>query len=370
VKQLVVTDLHLGARSNADLLRRAELREPLLAALRGIDRLVLLGDVLELRDGPAHEPLAAARTLFEALGRALGPDREVVVVPGNHDHRLVAPWLEARRRVPDAPRLELAQWAGPEASPLAQLLAGWLHPAPLRLAYPGVWLRDDVYAHHGHYLDCHVAIPSFERLSARVVERWVRRGDGPVGPVESYEGALAPIYALLYALAQTAPERDRNLVSGASGRAWRVLVGDGGRRPLGHIALGAIGFPAAVWTLNRIGLGPLRSQLSGVALRRAGLEAMATVVDRLDVRAAHVIFGHTHRSGPWPGDDAGEWRTHAGGTLLNPGSWVYESLFMTGEADRNPYWPGNVALVEDAGPPRLVRLLRDREQGELTPGPG
>ena len=26
---------------------------------------------------------------------------------------------------------------------------------PVQLAYPGVWLRDDVYATHGHYLDCH-----------------------------------------------------------------------------------------------------------------------------------------------------------------------------------------------------------------------
>jgi predicted phosphodiesterase len=369
VKQLVLTDLHLGARSNADLLRRAELREPLLAAVEGIDRLILLGDALELRDGPAHEPLAAARPLFEALGNALGPDREVVAVPGNHDHQLVAPWLEARRRSPDASRLELEQLTGPEASPLAQVLAGWLEPARLRLAYPGVWLRDDVYAQHGHYLDCHVAIPSFERLSARVVERWVRRGNGAAGPVESYEGSLAPIYALLYTLAQTAPERGRNLVSGASGRAWKVLVGDGGRRPLGHIALGAIGFPAAVWTLNRMGLGPLRSELSGVALRRAGLEAMAAVIDRLGVRADHVIFGHTHRSGPWPGDDAAEWRTQAGGTLVNPGSWVYESLFMTGGSGGNPYWPGNVAVVEDTGPPRLVRLLGDRDQSELTPLP-
>jgi predicted phosphodiesterase len=370
VKQLVLSDLHLGARSNTDLLRRAEMRAPLLDALDGVDRLVVLGDALELRDGPAHEPLAAARALFEDLGRTLGPDREVVMVPGNHDHELVGPWLEARRRVPDAPPLELSQQAGPEASPLAQVIAGWLGPTPLRIAYPGLWLRDDVFALHGHYLDVHVEVPSFERMSARVVERWVRSGDGALGAVEAYEGSLAPIYALLYTIAQTAPERGRNLVSGASGRAWRVLVGDGGRRPLGHIALGSIGFPAAIWTLNRLGLGPLQSELSGVALRRAGLDAMAEVIARLEVPAAHVIFGHTHRSGPWLADDPDEWRARNGAHMLNPGTWVYESLFMTGGPARNPYWPGNVAVVEASGPPRLQRLLGECSEDELkVPSP-
>ncbi|MFL5847446.1 MAG: metallophosphoesterase [Solirubrobacteraceae bacterium] len=365
MKQLVLSDLHLGARSDADLLRRADVREPLLAALDDVDRLVLLGDALELRDGPAHEPLAAGRALFEDLGRTLGPDRELVIVPGNHDHQLIAPWLEARRRVPDAPRLGLEQWAGPEASPLAQVIDGWLGSTPLRLAYPGLFLREDVYATHGHYLDVHVAVPSFERMSARVVERWVRRGNGALGPVEAYEGSLAPIYALLYTLAQTAPEQGRNLVSGASGRAWRILVGDGGRRPLGHIALGAIGFPAAIWTLNRMGLGPLRSELSGVALRRAGLEAMAEVVERLRVPAEYVLFGHTHRSGPWPGDEESEWVAPGGARMVNVGSWMYERLFISGGPGRNPYWPGNVGVVDDNGPPRLRGLLRDRSQDDL-----
>ena len=159
MKQLVLSDLHLGARSYADLLRRRDMREPLLAALDGVDRVVLLGDVLELRDGPAHEPLDAARALFEELGQALGPDREVVILPGNHDHQLIGPWLEARRRQAGAPPLDLEQLVGPEASPLAGLLAEWLAPARLRIAYPGLWLRDDVYAHHGHYIDRHVAVP-------------------------------------------------------------------------------------------------------------------------------------------------------------------------------------------------------------------
>ena len=53
MKTLVVSDLHLGAARRVDLLRRPELRAPLLEALARGDRLVLLGDALELRETAA-----------------------------------------------------------------------------------------------------------------------------------------------------------------------------------------------------------------------------------------------------------------------------------------------------------------------------
>ncbi|HEV7459692.1 MAG TPA: hypothetical protein VGN78_04085, partial [Solirubrobacteraceae bacterium] len=73
---LVVSDLHLGAQARTDVARRPELRAPLLEALDGVDHLVLLGDVLELRDGPRDAALEAARGFFEDLGETLG-DRPV-----------------------------------------------------------------------------------------------------------------------------------------------------------------------------------------------------------------------------------------------------------------------------------------------------
>ena len=95
MRTLVVSDLHLGARTGVDLLRRPAARAALLERLDGADRLVLLGDVLELRHGPLREAVAAARPVLEAIGDAFrGP--EVVLVAGNHDHRLVAAWLEQR----------------------------------------------------------------------------------------------------------------------------------------------------------------------------------------------------------------------------------------------------------------------------------
>ena len=61
VRTLVISDLHLGATTRADLLRRPELREPLIEAVRGVDRLVILGDGLELRDGPQRDGARARR---------------------------------------------------------------------------------------------------------------------------------------------------------------------------------------------------------------------------------------------------------------------------------------------------------------------
>ena len=128
-------------------------------------------------------------------------------------------------------------------------------------------------------------------------------------------------------------------------------------------------WPAAIAALNRAGLGPLSSNLSGGALRRAGVQAMGEVVNRLGVSADHVIFGHTHRAGPFPPrDDPAEWITLSGTRLVNSGSWLYSSTFLAGSApNENPYWPGVCVRVEDEGAPALGRLLGDRDHAELWP---
>jgi hypothetical protein len=75
-----------------------------------------------------------------------------------------------------------------------------------------------------------------------------------------------------------------------------------------------------------------------------------------------VIFGHTHRTGPLPGDEEG-WVLPGGARLANTGSWLYESVFIRDDGPSNPYWPGAVTLLEDAGPPRLVNVLQDLDLG-------
>jgi hypothetical protein len=137
---------------------------------------------------------------------------------------------------------------------------------------------------------------------------------------------------------------------------WRALAG-GGPRTARTRALAAA-LPVAIAGLNRAGLGPLRPELSGEELRRAGLQAVGQVVRALGIDAEHVVFGHTHRAGPLPDDDLAEWRAPTGAALHNPGCWIDEPVFATG-GPPSPYWGGRALFVEPTGPPRLVRLVTD-----------
>jgi hypothetical protein len=134
----------------------------------------------------------------------------------------------------------------------------------------------------------------------------------------------------------------------------------------------AAGFPLAVAALNRAGVGPLRADISGVALRRAGLQAMGQAAANLGLGDSYVVFGHTHRSGPHPDDEQSEWLGAGGARLVNTGSWVYASIFLGSSGPSNPYWPGGAVLVEDSGPPQTLQLLADRSPARLLaaqPGP-
>jgi hypothetical protein len=352
VRTLVISDLHLGARTGTDVLRRPAALQALLAAVEGADRLVVLGDALELRHGPVREALAAARPVFRALGEAVGADGEIVLVAGNHDYRTIAPWLEWRMRAKPAP-LGLEERAGPDATTITRAIARMVGPAALDVVYPGIWLADDVYAIHGHYLDRHLTVPSLERLAAGTLGLGLRAPAARAAAPDDYERVLSPLYALLDAIAARAPD-GRAIRPGTSARAWRALTHD--EEPhWRREALGA-GVRVAIAALNRAGLGPLSAELSGAELRLAGLRAMAEVATRLRVGAARVLFGHTHRIGPLPGEEGAEWALAGGGALMNTGSWVLEQSYVDGDR-ANPYFPGGAVELADGSPPRLLRLL-------------
>jgi UDP-2,3-diacylglucosamine pyrophosphatase LpxH len=151
VRTLVVSDLHLANRARHDALRLPVIRERLIDAIGRADRLVLLGDTVELVHRHPRRSLAAAEPVLGALGRALGPDREVIVVPGNHDAPLLRAWALAQ-----GSDLQASTAVPPTASPALERLVGWLAPARVRVSYPGVWLGDRIWATHGHYLDHHL----------------------------------------------------------------------------------------------------------------------------------------------------------------------------------------------------------------------
>ncbi len=224
-------------------------------------------------------------------------------------------------------------------------------------------MRDDVYALHGHYLDLHSTVPTFERLAAGAMARWISHLPDQGATPDHYEAALAPIYAFMHQLTQRSEHTVISAGAGASARVWSAMAN--GRRTPRRLALGAA-LAGSVAALNRAGLGPIDRDLSGAGLRRGGLHGIGEVLRRLDVRAEHVLFGHTHRSGPWPGDDRSEWRAPTGSRLVNTGSWVYQPHFLTARANESPYWPGTAVLVEGDAPPRLIRLLGDRSHRELA----
>lgn len=385
-RTLIVSDLHLGGLSGIDLLRRPELRAALLDELDGVDRLVLLGDVLELRHGPPHDALVAARSFFEDVGRVLGDDRELVVSAGNHDHLMVCGWLDARAlREPDPEPLGLEQRFDPaEASPMLARIAQWAAPTRVTVAYPGLWVRPDVYAMHGHFLDAHLTVPTLERIGVGAMGRLLERPPATLGSVEDYESVTAPIYAWRDAITRYAAAG--SVLNGlATARAWRALGGTrngtgresarGGRQMLRSARVAASrtaikrAFPLMVGGLNRAGLGPVNADISRTELRRSGLRAMGEVAARLDLGDAYVVFGHTHRAGPFPGDPEAEWRGRGGARLINSGCWTYDSIFLTSTPGESPYWPGTCVLVEDSGPPVLRRLLLDRSHTELKSVP-
>ena len=337
---LIISDLHLGSISHSDLLRRPQLRQALLDAVADVDRLVLLGDVLELRQGPLRDAMAAARPFFEDLGRALA-GRELVITAGNHDHALVEPWLSARGELIEPPPLGPEQLIEPaDASPAFARIAEWASPARVRVAYPGLWVRPDVYATHGHYLDCHLTVPTLERLSVGVMSRMLGRPADRFASVVDYEGLVAPLFAWRDAVARDS--RTGVALNGiATVNAWNALrsrdgadtdavkVGDlpsaasvrypspACRKALRRLRRSAIvgAFPLVVSALNRAGVGPLKPNISTGELRRAGLSAMGEVAARIGLGDSYVVFGHTHRAGPLPGDREQEWRGRLGAKL-------------------------------------------------------
>jgi Calcineurin-like phosphoesterase len=411
VRTVVVSDLHLGVRAGNDVARRPEVRSRLAETVRGADRLVLLGDVFELRERPLEEIVPLARPLLHDLAAALAPAGEIVIVPGNHDHALVAPLAASVGGSHHLRSLEQRLRPVPP-HPLGRL-AEELAPIRVELAYPGLWLDRGVYAIHGHYLDVHSSVPMVEVLALAVSARLQGGRPGRGSSPADYERIATPVYRASLRLGRAGETLGRAGRGDFSIRMYERLSRrdpDGGSidarrqgssatearsqptaaaeaqpqaaaeaRPQATIAtsltdLGdrilATAIPAGIAVLNRLGLGPFDPNLSGRALRRAGLLAMAEAVDRLGIEAEHVIFGHTHRAGPLRQDVEG-WTIPARDgrpetRLLNTGNWVYTPAFLADRPHDSPYWPGRCAIVDEGSAPRLVHPLAETGHADLA----
>ncbi len=363
MRTAIISDLHLGVASDEDVLRDPAVRRLLLKEIVGTDHVVLLGDVVELRNLPLGPSLERARPFFEELGETLGHG-EVTLVPGNHDHRFAEPLLDQLSINREPLGLEhhyepLPPGNAPDPGP-AELLDEWLGPARLRFAYPGLWLREDVYATHGHYMDVHLALPRAECIAAALMVRFAGPLPARMQPSE-YERVLRPLYGLAYGLAQVLPIRRRR--NGPFERAWEVLAGEERRRTLGTHAARA-GFPLAIGALNRLLRADFAPDVTTRAIFRSGVEAATEMAARLDLDDVHVITGHTHRGGPLA--DEPEWPLAGGGRLHNTGSWVFSSAFHQPGTPPNSYWPGTVTWLEDDDTPRRVQLLHNYSHEEMS----
>jgi predicted phosphodiesterase len=336
MRTLVVSDLHLGARLRHDVLLMPEPRRRLLAALESVDRLVLLGDIVELAEGRAQQAMDAAQPVLRAIGEHLGPEREVILVPGNHDRQLVLPWVLGAGR-----RLAVDAAIPRGATPLLDRLTSWLAPARVRVQYPGVWLSETVWATHGHYLDRHLLPESTFGVARGLLGRLPRDGAQPI----DYEVAGGPSLTRMEAfLTRSLP------------RPLAELVED-----LLELARAASMPRVPVHVLPRLlspAMAPLTSMLLGLQMRRASIPALARVVHRLGVEADWVVFGHVHRLGPLPEDQPARWNGPGGRPrVVNTGSWCYEPLLVHRAAFSHPYWPGGAVVLDDDGEPRAVGLL-------------
>lgn len=331
VRTLVISDLHLGNRGRRDVLRREAALHRLLAALDGVQRLVLLGDTLEYHGRHADRALTIAEPVLRAIGSRMAGG-EIVLLPGNHDHDLIRAWIRGR-----GDELGIAETVPPHASPgLARVVAA-LGPATVSVTYPGVWLAPGVYAIHGQYADRHLNPESTIGLLRREAPR--RRTPA------AYE-RHRPVRAR--------PTR-RGRIGRAVGRARRRV------RSLLLYTLPPL--------LLRPRLAPAIAAGLDVQMRRCALPALARVITSLGIDADWVLFGHVHRLGPRAGDDPPPWRIGAhGARLVSTGSWQYEPLLAGRAEPPHPYWPGGAVLLAPGQEPQVVNLLDDLRRAMLRPG--
>jgi UDP-2,3-diacylglucosamine pyrophosphatase LpxH len=397
-----LSDLHLGAWQLNDLLRYPFFINRLMNALEGVDDVVLLGDVLELRFQRMDEALRVARPFFSALGEALRrhshfrqPAR-VVYVAGNHDHHFALQLIEREQEAAiERGDSRAYRFSGRVRVPpemfLLRALREMLGPQiEVEFAYSYARLETQTgpaLALHGHYLDLHLASPG-ERLLALVQQALTAYQLDALPPgFDLYEAVLRPQFELLYWIGQSP--------AGAQVQSdlWRRLRGDNRQIPrsvVGRVkriaarralrAAEALAGAAVRQLTERVLKGdvtlvsPARATdvEEGTAALMASLRALQPelfALERWQAPPAHIIFGHTHRAGPLAGMDAPHrWQATWAGQpvqLWNCGSWLYDSERALTEEYYRTRWPGTMVLIPDGEPPRVLSLLKDLSADEL-----
>ena len=367
MRTAIVSDLHLGSAFGEDVARDAAVRR---AAARGDRGGRSPRPARRRRSSCANcrsaAALEAARPFFEELGRGDGrpPRRARPRQPRPPPRRAAARRARARRRADLGARAPRAAAGGRGETDRRLARRG----RALDIAYPGVWLRDDVYATHGHYMDCHMSLPRLECIAAAVVMRAFGRLPDPADARRLRAGPAPDLRLLLRPrpVRRSAPAARPAPPSAPGARspaATAAAAGSGA--PLRSAAIGA-GVPAAVWAHQPPPARRLRARpLRGGDLRAAASTPPTELARRLGIDAAPRDHRpHPPRRARRRARPSG--RCPAAASLHNTGSWVFASAFHHPGTPPGPYWPGTVTWVEDDGPPRRVRLLSERSRDELA----
>jgi UDP-2,3-diacylglucosamine pyrophosphatase LpxH len=375
----ILSDLHLGAAHGDDLLRYPYFCDVLREQLDGIDHIVLLGDILDLRFQRLEDALLIATPFLAMLGDVLRGARHprVTYIPGNHDYHYAGRLIEAEqeRAIEAGEAFSLGQIVAPPDFFLSRQLARIIGiDVEIRFAYFYDVLESSegpVLLTHGHYLDLHLgAAPA--RLLSLLQASIAAAGQTFSGlSPDLYEAILRPQYELLHWIGQSPgggqiQSRIYERLRGGAPPSTRL-------RQIRRAALrgaasvgGRVGVALAETLANRIVKGGLSlTSPAREAQTEAAIYAFSLSLQELEPYLPRgmrsIIFGHTHRPGPLEDiDTLDDWKVNLHGQetiVMNSGSWLYDSGKARRADERPQRWPGTFILIPDQGPPRLVEVL-------------
>ena len=216
---------------------------------------------------------------------------------------------------------------------------------------------------HGHYVDCHLTVPTLRAPRRRADGAPGRRPCARRSHARRLRGA-ARADLRLDARARPAPARGRDgaraarrspPASGSASTATRRRTrrpGEVGRRRRAGARRGRR-------SPTEPGSGRFGSELTGRELRRAGLRGdgrgrrAACEIDA----AARDLRPHPPARARCPTTSSPSGRRRPARGWSTPARWVYQPHFLGETPAVSPYWPGTAVRVEDEGPPEILRLL-------------